>query len=221
MTFNNRFLKFKKLINNAFHPIFTPIFNQKEMNKHLIVLFLNFICLMSAAQKITLEVHQDYEVPDIPFITQNADTLRSSSPVGNQWFKDGVELPGENSQKLVVSHSGNYKVGVTLGSGCSSESSTYNAIKTDVSIIQTANFTCKVFPNPNSGIFTVELEADHSEVFDLELFTSNGESVVKQTVKHPTGTQQMQFGKASLASGVYYLQIKHGSNILSRQIIVN
>ncbi|HEX7583464.1 MAG TPA: T9SS type A sorting domain-containing protein [Prolixibacteraceae bacterium] len=191
------------------------------MKKHLFALVLSFVCLTATAQRITLGIHQDYQVPDIPIITQTGDTLRSSSPIGNQWFKDGVELPGENNQKLVIVSSGNYNVGVILGSGCSSESTILNAIKTDVSIIKTADFTCKVFPNPNNGMFTVELESDKPVVFELELFTSNGESVAKQTVNHPSGNLQIPFGKASLADGVYYLQIKYGSNILSRQIIVN
>jgi len=191
------------------------------MKKHLIALFLSFICLTAASQRITLGIHQDYAVPDIPLITQTGDTLRSSSPIGNQWFKDGVELPGENNQKLIIVSSGNYKVGIILGSGCSSESTILNAIKTDVSIIKTADFTCKVFPNPNNGMFTVELESDKPVVFELELFTSSGESVAKQTVNHPSGKLQIPFGKTSLADGVYYLQIKHDSNIVSRQIIVD
>lgn len=191
------------------------------MKKHLIVLFLSLICITAAAQKITLTVHQDYVVPDMPKITQNGDTLKSSSPIGNQWFKDGVELVGETKQTIVLANSGIYKVSVTLGSGCSTESTTYSAIKTDVPIIQTEDFTCIVFPNPNNGMFTIRLESDQSEVFDLELFTSIGESVIKKSIKHPSGTQQIPFGKTSLANGVYYLQIKHGSNYLSRQIVVN
>jgi hypothetical protein len=166
-------------------------------------------------------VNQDNSVPDIPLITQIIDTLRSSSPIGNQWFKDGVELPGENKQKLVIVHSGNYKVGVTLGSGCSSESAIYNAIKTDIPIIQTADFNCRVFPNPNNGMFTVELESDQSEVFAFELFTSDGKSIIKQSFEHPSGKQRILFGMSKLTNGIYYLQIKYGSYFLSRQIIVN
>ncbi len=191
------------------------------MKKHLIALLLSLICLAATAQKVTLAIHQNYLVPDIPLITQNGDTLLSSSSIGNQWFKDGVELQGENKQKLVVASSGNYKVGVILGSGCSNLSTTYNAIKTDVSIIKTADFTFKIFPNPNNGMFTVELESDRSVVFDLELFTSNGESVVKHSFNHPSGIQRIPFGKMSLANGVYYLRITYGSKSLSRQIIVN
>ena len=191
------------------------------MKEHLIALFLGFACLTASAQTINLAIHQDDLTPDIPKISQNGDTLRSSSPIGNQWFKDEAQLVGEDKQTLVIASSGNYKVGVTLGSGCSIESTTYNALKTDVPIIQTTDFTCKIFPNPNNGTFTVELESGRSVVLDLELFTSEGKSIVRQSVNHPAGTQQIPFGKASLADGVYYLQIKYGPTILSRQIIVN
>lgn len=191
------------------------------MKFHLLLLLFYFIFSTTSAQKVTLAIRQDYVIPEMPKITQNGDTLKSSSPIGNQWFKNGVEIVGENKQKLILSNSGNYKVAVTLGSGCSTESTTYSAVKTDVPIIQTVDFKCMVFPNPNNGMFTIELESDRSEIFDLELFTSNGESVVKKSIKHSSGTQQIPFGKTSLANGVYYLQINHGANYLSRQIVVN
>jgi len=191
------------------------------MKRNILLLSFFFICITSSAQIVTLAIHQDYLVPDIPVITQNGDILRSSSPIGNHWFKDGVELLGQINQTLSLTNSGIYTVSVTLGSGCSRESKTYNAIKTDVPIIQTADFICRVFPNPNNGMFTVELESDHPYVFGLELFSSNGRSIVNKTVNYTSGIQHIPFGKSSIAKGVYYLQINFGSNVLSRQIIVN
>ncbi len=191
------------------------------MKKNILLLALNFIFLLASAQRITLAIHQEYAIPDIPIITQLSDTLKSSSPIGNQWFKDGVELLGENKQKLVVEGSGNYKVNVTYDSGCSSESASFNAIKTDVTTIQTSEFTCKIFPNPNNGRFTIELESDKSGMFEFELFSSGGETILKQRIEHISGAQQIPFGKAALAKGVYYLQISYGTNVLSRKIIVN
>lgn len=191
------------------------------MKRKILFFAILFFSLISYSQTVTLAIHQDYLVPDIPKITQNGDTLKSSYTIGNQWFKDGVELLGASEQTLVLSNSGNYKVSVTLGSGCSTESTSYSAIKTDVPIIQTADFTCVVFPNPNNGMFTINLESEQNEIFELELFTSNGESIVRKSIKHLAGIQQIPFGKTSLANGVYYLQIKHGTNYLSRQIVVN
>ena len=160
-------------------------------------------------------------LPKVPTIKQNGDTLKSSSLIGNQWLKEGVEMNGETKQTLVISHSGNYKVVITNITGCSSTSAIYSAIKTDVPIIQTVDFTCKVFPNPNNGMFTIELESDQSEILDLELFTNEGKSILRQTVHHPSGKQQILFGKTNLPDGIYNLQIKFGSGIQSRRIIVN
>lgn len=200
---------------------FSLLYHTTTMKRKILLFAILFFSLLSYSQTVTLAIHQDYQVPEIPLITQIGDTLESTSPIGNQWFMDGIELLGENKQTLVMTKSGNYKVSVTLGSGCSSESLTFSAIKTDVSIIITDDFTCKVFPNPNFGLFTIEFESEKSEVFELELFTSSGEFIVKQTIDHSSGKQQIPFGITSLADGVYYLKIKHGSNILSRQIIVN
>ena len=147
--------------------------------------------------------------------------MKSSSLLVNQWFKDGVGIQGENKKTLLITRSGNYKVVTTNSSGCSKESASYNAIKTDIPIIQTTDFTCKVFPNPNNGMFTIELEADQSETLVLELFTAEGKSVIKQTVKHPSGKLRIPFGKSNLADGVYNLRVKFGSNIRNQRIVVN
>ena len=110
---------------------------------------------------------------------------------------------------------------VSNTTGCSRESAVMNVLKTDVPVLQAADFTCKVFPNPNNGMFTIELESDQSKKLELELFTADGKSVLKKTVEHLSGKHQILFGQATLADGIYNLQIKYGTNILTHRIIVN
>lgn len=167
---------------------------------------------------VTLSVNP---LPEIPVIIQKGDTLQSSSSVGNQWLKEGVEIIGENKQILVITHSGNYAVNVTNSSECSSQSVAYSAIKTDVPIIQIAEINCKVYPNPNSGLFTVEIESDQSKPLVLELLTYEGKLIVKKTMEHQVGKQQIQFGKTNLADGVYTLRITLGNQTINRKLIVN
>jgi glycosidase/fibronectin type 3 domain-containing protein len=50
------------------------------------------------------------------FCTGGSVTLTSSNTAGNQWYRDGVLLPGETAQMLVVSTAGNYTVAATSGS---------------------------------------------------------------------------------------------------------
>ncbi|MDR6781660.1 DUF7507 domain-containing protein [Pedobacter africanus] len=47
-------------------------------------------------------------------------TLTSSSSAGNQWYKNGILIPGANGQTLGVNEIGNYAVKVTNQAGCAS-----------------------------------------------------------------------------------------------------
>jgi hypothetical protein len=67
--------------------------------------------------------------PPKPTITQEGDTLVSSSPIGNQWLDStGTPIPGATEQRFVPSRSGQYRVRVTIN-GCSSESDPYTFIR--------------------------------------------------------------------------------------------
>lgn len=187
----------------------------------IITLFLCFLSIFVSAQSITLSISGDFVIPDIPKITQKGDTLLSSSPIGNQWFRNGIELTGENKQTILMKNSGNYKVSVTLGSGCSAESTTFSAIKTDVSIINATDFRCIVYPNPSDGVFTVQLESDHVGEYCLDLYDSSSRSVMKNIFIHLGGIQSNKFGNNELINGVYFLEIKFGSRYISHKIIIN
>jgi len=67
--------------------------------------------------------------PPKPVITQQGDTLISSSPEGNQWLDSaGVPIPGATEQRFVPPRSGEYRVRVTI-EGCSSESEPFRFVR--------------------------------------------------------------------------------------------
>lgn len=185
-----------------------------------LLIFLSVVCT-AKAQTITLNITQNYTLPETPVITQNDDLLNSSVSTGNQWYFNGTKIEGATQSSVVITKSGTYSVTVTNSAGCSSASTNYAAIKTDVPVIQTVDFSCKVYPNPNNGLFTVEIESSQSNPLALELFSADGKLVAKQKMKFTSGSQTIQFGKTSLVNGVYTLQVKFGNQIVSRKLIVN
>ncbi|MDP4186955.1 MAG: T9SS type A sorting domain-containing protein [Bacteroidota bacterium] len=187
------------------------------MKVYVIILLFNFFCFYGVSQEITLGIHQNY----IPVISQKADTLTSSISSGNQWFKNGVEIEGGNKQDLIITQSGNYMVLVTYpNSGCNSSSETFYATKTSVPNLQTEIITCKIFPNPNNGLFKIEIESEQSGQLILKLITLNGQTVVKEKMAHLSGIQTIQFGKAGLTKGTYLLQIMLGLKSISQKLII-
>lgn len=94
------------------------------------------------------------------------------------------------------------------GQGCSSENS----------IVTVAEHKMSIFPNPNSGAFTVELPAEHFESeLQSSIFSMDGRRVYSQT--WPSDFQVLQVN-AQLSSGVYLLQIESKNKRLQQVISV-
>lgn len=66
-------------------------------------------------------------------------TLTSSSATGNQWFKNGVAIPNETNQNLVVTTSGDYTLNVTNNSNCTSSISEVTTVTVNELPIATIN----------------------------------------------------------------------------------
>jgi hypothetical protein len=181
------------------------------------LLFIGIIILPVSAQKLVLNVHQNY----IPIIIQNGDTLISSLSIGNQWFLDGTELEGENHQMLIQPVSGKYLVCVTdTVTNCSSYSEPFEIISTLVPIVRASDIVCNVYPNPNNGIFMITIDSDKPKTINLSLFSVDGKIFAKQQTKHLPGRQVIQFGKSNLSIGVYTLEIKYGTETIIRKLII-
>jgi PKD repeat protein/pimeloyl-ACP methyl ester carboxylesterase len=63
-------------------------------------------------------------------ITQNANTMSSSSPTGNQWYLNNTPISGATGQSFSPTTSGIYYVQVTNSNGCSQMSAPFNFIYT-------------------------------------------------------------------------------------------
>ena len=63
----------------------------------------------------------------------------------------------------------------------------------------------EVYPNPNSGTFTINLEAN--EAIDIRLINAIGEVVYQENDVEVNGTISKQIRTSGLANGVYYLNL--------------
>lgn len=160
-------------------------------------------------------------LPEAPVISQSGNTLTSSATSGNQWWKDGAELSGEIAQTLEISASGIYSVTVKNDKGCSSRSATHNATFTGVDLYEALGIRCNVFPNPNNGLFTVEVETNQSENIQLELVSVDGKTIARKQLSQQAGKQSISCGKENLSKGVYTLRVQSGAKTVNRKLVVN
>ncbi|MEI7983851.1 MAG: T9SS type A sorting domain-containing protein, partial [Bacteroidota bacterium] len=75
----------------------------------------------------------------------------------------------------------------------------------NVTTLQSKQSTFRVYPNPTSGSFTLDMTGtDESSAVNVEIYRMTGESIVRETLK---GEAQHQFNLQNQPTGIYILRI--------------
>lgn len=146
-------------------------------------------------------------LPGVPTITRAGDTLTAQSAVAEtyQWYRNGTLMPGAVDQRLTVNLPGTYRVEITDENGCSNISAGFAVILTNVNEEPVAGRMAdlRVFPNPTTGIFTIETETAASGPVRIELVSLVGETVMAVNETANGGLFRTQVNMNDLANGVY------------------
>lgn len=132
---------------------------------------------------------------------------------GNQWqwyYQDNA-IGGATENSYTVQDTGAYHVLITNEFGCSVESETFVYI-TDVSSVQSWS-TLRLYPNPMTTAARLELPQG---TFDIAVYNLTGACVRK--LSNRQGTVFIE--RASLAAGVYQLQVSQGDVVKSVRVVV-
>ncbi|KAA9325989.1 Ig-like domain-containing protein [Adhaeribacter soli] len=156
------------------------------------------LSLPSAAINVTVK-----GVPGSPSISQSGNVLISGSATGNQWYLNGVAIPGATNQNYTVTANGSYTVVVTVNGCSSSPSAPINVTTTGLGESKSA-LAIGVFPNPSSGIFSVKVKGNQN-VARLELYNLAGQLITTEQLS--AGEEEKQFNVKNQASGIYLLKV--------------
>jgi hypothetical protein len=154
--------------------------------------------------------------PQTPVITENTagSVLHSDAATGNQWYKDGIFIPGATSQDYNLISIGDYYVIVTIN-GCSSDqSNTINVITIGIEDIF-EDKSLIVYPNPVSDELTIEFGCNTHKT-GFEILNSAGQTVFTGTMTDKTVVHTSGF-----ARGVYLIKFENGKSFVFRKIIKN
>lgn len=159
-----------------------------------------------------------------PLIDVNGDVLsvtNASDFVSFQWFRNGAPIAGATSSTYNISEtgSGNYKVCVVDMNGCEGCSFVYEM--TCCVGIEEANFegTVAVYPNPNNGEFTLEVELAREMDMTVGLFDMVGKEVLLDQDLGEVSNLRKQYDLTALPDGVYFLRI-HADDQMTVQKLV-
>ena len=77
-----------------------------------------------------------------------------------------------------------------------------------------------IFPNPNSGAFTVELNSNEAKTVDINISNMLGASVYSNKNINVNGKQTLDIDANDLSEGLYYLNIENQTGRIVKKLIV-
>ncbi|MCF8465742.1 MAG: HYR domain-containing protein [Flavobacteriales bacterium] len=159
-----------------------------------------------------------------PIVSEDAGLLtvtNSGDFTGFQWFHNGNPIPGATSAAYTINPtgSGNYYVCVTDANGCSGCSPNFEL--TCCVGIEEANFdgNVSVYPNPNSGQFTLEVELARQMDVTVGLYDMIGKQVWLDSRVGNTDSLRKQYDITEIPNGVYFLRIYADNQMTVQKII--
>ncbi|HYV90246.1 MAG TPA: T9SS type A sorting domain-containing protein, partial [Chitinophagales bacterium] len=159
----------------------------------------------------TVTVIQDQ--PVVPFISLIDDSiLFSSSPVNNQWFLNGVLIPGATGQSYIPQQSGIYQVQITDVYGCTAISPPFDFIATGVQNISFENYF-GIYPNPSSGKITLTFSA--SEKTEIQIANTLGQVVFSEKIN----SAREEIDVSEFPAGMYVVSAQTSSQKIERKFL--
>jgi hypothetical protein len=159
-----------------------------------------------------------FPVPAAPVITESGIEIVSGSCCGNQWYKEGVQLPGETGQVYIPVSTGHYTDVVTLN-GCSSDTSN------DIYFVMTGTgqnrptlFTIE--PNPATDHILVRSVHPVSGTCSIEVAAVNGRILRSRDREFFSGTNEIRLDIENLSPGFYFLIITTPNGKTACKLIV-
>jgi hypothetical protein len=80
----------------------------------------------------------------------------------------------------------------------------------------------KLFPNPNDGIFVLQLNSKAEQEIRFQITASGGNQILESKESIPAGLYQKNFNLSTLPGGTYYLVISdsHGKMMSRQQVVI-
>lgn len=90
---------------------------------------------------------------------------------------------------------------------------------TSVADIELFNFN--IYPNPNQGVFTIDLNANNNDnTASVKMYNTLGELVLQKNVALENGLNTITVELIDLPTGPYWVQLASGTEILTKRMIL-
>ena len=77
----------------------------------------------------------------------------------------------------------------------------------------------RIYPNPNTGQFTLEMDLQEETNLSIKLYHINGQLIHSEEIDNATGNYTQQMDLSRYAKGIYYVQIMTEQGVVARKVI--
>ncbi len=149
-----------------------------------------------------------------PIVTESNFVLTISGSFAQyEWYFNGQLIAGANGQSITAVQNGAYTVVVTDANGCTAESDPINI--TGVGLNEAGTYALRVFPNPASGLFTVETE--HPFTGTAFVFDAQGRQVARRTAN---GQTALIFDLTGLGNGTFVVRLVSDQQVRTVPVLI-
>jgi len=159
-------------------------------------------------------------LPSVPTISKSGDVLTSSYSSGNQWYRNGVLIPGAMGQNYTVTETGSYTVEYTNSNNCSALSAATNVTTVGILDNTATDFSLELAPNPNTGNFRMDLISRNGGEFSLTIRNILGQTIIEKPLGKVSQRYKEIFDLSYFGVGVYYITLEKEGKFLTRKVVV-
>jgi hypothetical protein len=151
-----------------------------------------------------------HPIPNKPTISRQPDgQLLSSSPSGNQWYKEEVLIQGATSITYKPAEAAYYSVKSTINSCVSPMSDSYYLVVTALTNFSNGEYI-RVSPNPIQSDGVVQFKLNGISKIDVEVVDVQGRVVIAKS----NLSNGASIGFSVLKQGVYFMKISSKEKVL-------
>jgi len=146
----------------------------------------------------------------------------SSTSTGSwMWdFGDGNTDSIQNPS-YTYANEGNYNVCLTATNPCGSNTTCQSVTISFTGVADSdIKNTIAVYPNPNTGVFTLEIQVEEMQDIDVRITNVIGQEVLSEKLTQIKGAYQKEIDLKGYSPGVYTLQLVTSKGIVDKRIII-
>lgn len=147
--------------------------------------------------------------PPTPAVAQiTSDSLQSTIIAASYvWYFNFSLLP-DTTRSIKAIQNGTYQVQVVDGSGCHSDKSEFFTFTTEGIEDLAGINTCRIFPNPGSGLFIISFESDKPQSLSIRLLNNLGQEIHHHSIRSQSGYNEWTVNLTDQPDAVYHLLIE-------------